>query len=67
MIVNYFRYLGHILTKINDNGTEVVGNLRKSRQIWEQQLSILGREVEYMWTLGSFYLVAVLAILIFGS
>ena len=43
-MVSYFKYLGHILTDLDDNWLSVVGNLWKARNIWPRLLIIMGRE-----------------------
>ena len=42
--VTYFKYLGRVMTELENDCTEVVGNLWKARKIWNRPTRILGRE-----------------------
>ena len=41
--VTYFKHLGRILPAADDNWPEVVNNLWRARQKWEQLTRVLGR------------------------
>ena len=62
-----FKYLGQILTALDDNWTAVVGKLRKSRKIWDRFSRIMVREVASPRVLGKFFKAVVQAFLVFGS
>ena len=61
-----FKYLGRILTELEDDWPAVVKNLLKVRKRWEQLSQILGWEGEESRTYGTFYKVVVQANLLFG-
>ena len=42
-MVNSFKYLGRVLTEVDDDWTAVVRNLKKARKSWDQTIRILGR------------------------
>ena len=42
--VTEFRYLGRVMTNMDDDWPAVAGNLRKARVIWGRLARILGRE-----------------------
>ena len=52
---------------MDDECPEVVGNLRKAMQAWENFVRILGLEGADVQTLGWFYLAVVQATLLWGS
>ena len=64
-MVKSFKYLGLIITASDDYWPAVVGNLRKSRKIWERLLRILGMEGENPIVSGMFLKSVVQAVLLF--
>ena len=65
--VEFFQYLGRILTMTYYDWPAVIGNIQKARRIWDCMLSILGREGEDARTPGRFYLAISQAVLLFGA
>ena len=53
--VNYFKYLGWVLTASDDDWPAVVGSLRKSRKIWAQMMRVLVREGANPRVSGTFF------------
>ena len=43
VIVTLFKYLGRLLTAVDDNFLVVVGNLRKAQKSWTWLTRLLGR------------------------
>ena len=66
-IVLSLKYIGGVLTASDDDWLEVVYNLRKVRKKWDRMSRILCGEGSDARTSGTFYKVAVQAILLFGS
>ena len=66
-IVSSFLYLGHTLTGMEDDWTEVFGNLWKERFTWPHLSQILERKGVDERTPGWFYLVVAQATLLFES
>ena len=64
--VNYFKYLGRVLTEGVDDWLAVAGNLRKARKIWMQMVRILIREGADPKVLGLLFKAVVQAVLLFG-
>ena len=62
-----FKYSGEILLSSNENWTVVEQNLRRSQGKWGGLANILGREGADRRTVGRFYVVAVQAVILFGS
>ena len=62
-----FRYLGWVLTVVDDDWLEVVGNIRKSRKSWGRLLRILSREGADPEGSGHFYKAVVQEVLMFGA
>ena len=67
VVVENFKYLGRMLTDLDDDWPEGVDNLRKTLKWWARMSSILGREGADPRTSGNFYKVAVQATLLFGA
>ena len=65
--VNVFKYLGHWLSKDDNDLTAIRANIRKARAKWSKFLKILSREGAKPKTMGVFYRTIVQAILLFGS
>ena len=65
--VTLFKYLGQVLTKGDDDWTEVVGNLKKEQKNWEQLSRIQGQEGANPRVSGMFFKAVVQEVLIFGS
>ena len=49
MTVTSLKYLGWVLTDLDDYWTEVVGKIRKSWNIWARLVRIMGREGASLW------------------
>ena len=62
-----FKYLGRVLTELDDDWLAVVANMRKVQRRWELFSSILGREGAEPRTYGNLYKVVVQANLLFGA
>ena len=62
-----FKYLGRVLMAEDYDWPEVVRNLRRARQKWEQMTRVLSREGEDAQTLGQIYLEVVQSIIIYES
>ena len=54
-MVSSFRYLGRILTTVENNWTVVVANLRKSQKVRSRLPWIMGIEVVYASMSGPLY------------
>ena len=67
MAVLDFKYLGRVITALDDNWLAVVGNLRKARKWWAHMSRILGQEGEDSRNSGNFYKTVVQATLLFGT
>ena len=61
------KYLGRVLTKLDDEWTEVVANLSKSQRRWDRISKVLEREGVCPRTPGTFYKAMVQATLFFGA
>ena len=59
--------MGLVLTAADNDWSEVVGNLRKSRKRWSHLERILGREGDNPRVLGMFYKAVVQVVMLFGS
>ena len=66
-LVTPFKYLERIMTNLENNWTEVVGDLRKARKIWARLLIILGGGGPNTRVLGMFFKAVVQAVLIVGA
>ena len=53
--VSEFKYLGRVLTDLDDNCLAVVGNLKKDRKPLAQMSQVLGQEGADPRTSGKFY------------
>ena len=62
-----FKYPGRVLMAEDYDWPEVVRNLRRARQKWEQMTRVLSREGEDSQTLGQIYLEVVQSIMIYES
>ena len=65
--VSSFKYLGIILSVLDDDWTVVVRNIRWAHRKWAWLMRALGREGVYAWALGMFYIALVQAVLLYGS
>ena len=65
--VQCFRYLGRVMTTLDENWTAVVGNLRKERKSWDQLTRILGREGSILRVPGILFMAVLHTVLLFGS
>ena len=65
--VTEFCYLGRILTVIDDDWPEVVGNLRKAEKSWGRLAKVLSREGADPKVSWAFYIAVTQAVLLFGS
>ena len=65
--VTSFKYLERFLATENDDWTEVVPNLRRSRHKWVRPTWLLSREGANARTLGHIYLAVVKLVLLYGS
>ena len=61
-----FKFLGSLLTAIDNDWPEVIDNPQKARKSWARLSQILGREGADNQTSSRFYLALVQAVLIFG-
>ena len=62
-----FKYLGRILTTLDDDWTALVRNLGKSRNSWAWLARILGSEGTSPRVLGMFFKAVVQAVLVLGA
>ena len=65
--VSTFRYLGRVLTAVDDDWLAVVGNHGKARKIWGRLSRILRREGADPKVLGNFYKAVAQLVLTFGA
>ena len=65
-MVTEFKYLGRILTALEDDWPAVVENMLEVQKLWARLSQILGWEGEDPQTSGTFYKVVVQATLLFG-
>ena len=63
----YFKYMGRVLSALENDWPAVVTKLRKAQKKWVRLLRVLGREGADDRTLGTFYMVVVQVVLIFVS
>ena len=61
-----FKYLVRVMTAVDDNWPEVVGNLVKARKSWGTLLRVLSREGADKRVSGNFFKAVVQAVLLFG-
>ena len=61
-----FRYLGRVLSVVNDNCPGVIHNLRKAQQKWEWLSRVLIREGVDARTLGRIYVTVVQAVMLYA-
>ena len=54
-MVKAFKYLGRILSALEDNWQEMVDNLSKAWNKWDFISRIMGKEGEYLQTPGNFF------------
>ena len=62
-----FKYLGRVMTVVDDNWPAVAGNLVKARKSWGRLSHILSREGEDKRVAGKFFKAVVQAVLLFGA
>ena len=62
-----FKFLGRILTAIDDSWPAVVGNLRKARRSWGRLSRVLSREGAEPRVSRAFYIAMTQAVFLFGS
>ena len=67
VMVTLFKYLGRVLTAVDDNWPAVVGNLQKAQMSWAWMTRILEREGASPRVLGMFFKAVVQEVLLFGS
>ena len=65
--VSELKYLGRVLTKLDDEWTEVVANLSKTQRRWNRISKVLWREGVLPRTPGNFYKAMVQVTLFFGA
>ena len=65
--VTEFRYLGRVMTNMDDNWPAVAGNIRKARASWGRLARILGRERADLKVTRSFYTAVTQQVLLFGE
>ena len=65
--VTAFRYLGRVLTVVDDDWLALVGNLGKVRKSWGQLSRILSREGSDLKVLGNFFKAVSQVVLLFGA
>ena len=65
--VTTFRYLGRVLTAVDDDWLAVVGNLGKARKSWRRLSQILSREGADPKVSGHFYKAVSQAVFLFGA
>ena len=66
-MVNYFRYLGRVISTVGYDCTEMVSNLSRVREVWKRMTRNLIREGAVPWVSGFFFKAVVKAVLLFGS
>ena len=66
-LVTEFKYLGRILTAIDDDWPAVVGNHRKAKQSWGRLAKVLSREGADPKVSWKFYIAVTKAVLLLGS
>ena len=62
-----FRYLGRLLTSMDDDWPEMAGNIRKARVSWGRLARVLGREGADPKMSRSFYTAVTQQVLLFGA
>ena len=65
--VSYFKYLGRILSELDDDFTDVVCNFRPARKKWVCLTWVLGIEGADARTTGMFYIAVVQVVLLYVS
>ena len=65
--VTEFKYLGRVLTSIDDDWPAVAGNIRKARANWGRLARILGREGADLKVTRIFYTAVTHQVLLFGA
>ena len=65
--VTDFKYLGRVMTNMNDDWPAVARNIRKARASWERLARILGREGADLKVTRSFYAAVTQQVLLFGA
>ena len=66
-MVTSFRYLGRVISVVDDDWPEVVKNLSRARAVWRRMTCILRREGAAPRVSGLFFKAMVQTMLIFGS
>ena len=62
-----FRYLGRLLTAMDDDWPAVAGNIQKARRSWGRLEKILGREGADPKVSRTFYIAVTQQVLLFGT
>ena len=65
--VIFFKYFGWVLTSLDDDWSELVGNLHKYQKSWYRLSIILGMEGASTRVSGMFFKAVVWAVLLFGT
>ena len=65
--VSEFRYLGRLLTAIDDKWPAVAGNINKSRRSWGSLAWVIGREGADPKASRTFYIAVTQQVLLFGA
>ena len=65
--MSFSKYLGQVLTSLDNDWPAVEGNLREARKKWAWLLRILEQEGENPWVSGMFFKAVVQAVLLFRS
>ena len=62
-----FKYIGRILSALDDDWPVVIHNIRKSRKKWSRLLRVMGRDGVDVRPSGLFYIEVVQAVPMYGS
>ena len=65
--VSAFKYLGRVMTAVDDDWPSVVGNLLKAQKSWGRFSRILFREGAEMRVSGNFFKAVVQEVFLFGA
>ena len=65
--ITSFKYLGWVLTEVDDDWAAVIANLRKARKSWAWMARIMVKEGARPRVLGIFFKAVVHAVLLFRS
>ena len=66
-VVMVFKYLGRVLTSMDDDWPVVAGNIRKARANWGRLARVLGREGADPKVPCSFYTAVTQQVFLFGA